>query len=88
MEVLSMDKNLDWKLICFKITKTTNAAFLLKNKERKRQPAVIDNTLGVVISSQTFRYCRFVKIFKSKRMVEQHAKRVFYLTVRIIVPVL
>ena len=29
-----MDKNLDWKLLCFNIAKTTNAAFLLSSKKK------------------------------------------------------
>ena len=64
----SMDKNLDWKLLSFNIAKTTNAAFLLRNKKkrRKRRPPVIDNTWGVVTSSQTFRNYSFVNVFKAK----------------------
>ena len=27
----AMDKNLDWKLLCFNVGKTTNAAFLLSS---------------------------------------------------------
>ena len=30
---VTLDKNLDWKLICFNTAKTTNAAFLLINKK-------------------------------------------------------
>ena len=83
-----MDKNLDWKLLCFNIAKTTNTAFLLRyKKRRKRQPANIDNTWGVVTLSQTFCDCSFVKIFKSK-MIKNMQKRVLYLIVHTIVPVL
>ena len=31
----AMDKNLDWKLLSFNIAKTTNVAFLLRNKKRR-----------------------------------------------------
>ena len=59
-----------------------------KKRRRKRRPVVIDNTLGVVTSSRTFRNCSFVKIFKSKRMIKNMQERVLYLRVCIIVPVL
>ena len=32
-----MDKNLDWKLLCFNIAKNPNAAFLLRNKKKEEE---------------------------------------------------
>ena len=47
----------------------------INKKARKRWPAVIDNTWGIVTLSQTFRYCSFSKIVESKKRVLQHAKK-------------
>ena len=36
---MTMDKNLDWKLLCFNITETTNAAFFWVARHKRRIPS-------------------------------------------------
>ena len=51
-EAAGMDKNLDWKLICFNIAKTTNVTILQSfapQTPHQGKPAVIDNTWDNVI---------------------------------------
>ena len=66
--ILTMNKNLDWKFLCFNIAKPQTPLFFkiarpkrrISQSRRKHRQPVMENTWGVVISPQHFRYYWFV----------------------------